>query len=123
MFFGLQLALIRFSFTIFGKFYTGSQNYRVFQQNRPEAVLELEQIAVLPERHGQGIGEKLIQESLPYVRAQLAKQDSRLKHIVVTTRAENHAQELYKSTLGAEVEAIISNLYSADEVFMVARNV
>ncbi|MEF1228663.1 N-acetyltransferase, partial [Vibrio fortis] len=33
------------------------------------------------------------------------------------------AQQLYKSTLGAEVETTISNLYSADEVLMIARNV
>lgn len=90
---------------------------------RPEAVMELEQIAVLPKYHGQGIGRILIQESLPYVKDQLAQQGSKLKHIVVSTRADNHAQKLYRSTLGAEVEATISNLYSADEVFMVARNV
>ena len=90
---------------------------------RPEAILELEQIAVLPRYHNQGIGKKLIENSLPLVRKQLNQQSSKLKHIIVTTRADNHAQKLYKSTLGAEVEAIISNLYSADEVFMVARNV
>ena len=90
---------------------------------RPEAILELEQIAVLPRYHNQGIGKKLIENSLPLVRKQLNQQSSKLKHIIVTTRADNHAKKLYKSTLGAEVEAIISNLYSADEVFMVARNV
>jgi len=90
---------------------------------RPEAVLELEQIAVLPKYHGQGIGKELIQKSLPFVKEQLAKQDAKLKHIIVTTRADNRAQKLYKTTLGAEVEATLSNLYSADEVFMVARNV
>lgn len=90
---------------------------------RPEAILELEQIAVLPRYHNQGIGKKLIENSLPLVRKQLNQQSSKLKHIIVTTRADNHAQKLYKNTLGAEVEAIISNLYSTDEVFMVARNV
>lgn len=90
---------------------------------RPEAVLELEQVAVLPKHHGQGIGRELIEESLPLVKDQLAKQGSTLKHIVVTTRDDNHAKKLYRNTLGAEVEATISNLYSADEVFMVARNV
>ena len=90
---------------------------------RPEAVLELEQVAVLPKHHGQGIGRELIEESLPLVKDQLAKQGSTLKHIVVTTKDDNHAKKLYRNTLGAEVEATISNLYSADEVFMVARNV
>ncbi len=90
---------------------------------RPEAVVELEQIAVLPSHHSQGIGRSLIEGTLPLVKYQLTKQDSVLKHITVTTRADNHAQKLYRDTFGAEVEATIANLYSADEVFMVARNV
>lgn len=90
---------------------------------RPEAVLELEQLAVLPECQGRGIAKALILESLPLVKQQLAEQDSVLKHVLVTTRADNFAQQLYKQTLGAEVESTISNLYSADEVLMIARNV
>lgn len=35
-------------------------------------------------------------------------------------RADNKAQELYKKTLGAEVVSVIKNLYSADEVIMIA---
>lgn len=65
----------------------------------------------------------MITASLPLVKAQLSKQGSTLKHILVTTRADNFAQQLYRETLGAEVETTISNLYSADEVLMIARNV
>lgn len=90
---------------------------------RPEAVLELEQLAVLPNRQGKGVGKQLIENSLPLVKEQLAKQGSTLKHVLVTTRADNVAQRLYRSTLGAEIEATISNLYSSDEVLMIARNV
>jgi len=90
---------------------------------RPEAVLELEQLAVASEHQGKGIGRELIAASLPLVKAQLSKQGSTVKHILVTTRADNFAQQLYRETLGAEVETTISNLYSADEVLMVARNV
>ncbi|MDA0150679.1 GNAT family N-acetyltransferase [Vibrio sp. LaRot3] len=90
---------------------------------RPEAVLELEQLAVMPNYQGNGIGRKLIVESLPQVRNQLALKHSVLKHVLITTRADNYAQELYKSTLGAEVETTISNLYSADEVLMISRNI
>ena len=90
---------------------------------RPEAVLELEQIAVRPDHQGKGIGKALISRSLPGVARSLEAQGSTLKHILVTTRADNHAQQLYRSLLGAEVEATISGLYSADEVIMVARNV
>ncbi len=91
--------------------------------SRPEAVVELNILPFLSSHHAQGIGRSLIEETLPFVKYQLTKQDSVLKHITVTTRADNHAQKLYRNTLGAEVEATISNLYSSDEVFMVARDV
>ena len=90
---------------------------------RPEAVLELEQLAVLPSAQGKGLGKQLILDSLPQVKQKLAEQGSTLKHVLVTTRADNFAQKLYQLTLGAEVETTISNLYSADEVLMIARNV
>jgi len=102
------------------------EGYIIWSQKsgfRPEAVLELEQIAVLPDRQGKGIGEDLIFLSLPLVKQQLAEQNSVLKHIMVTTRADNHAQKLYRKTLGVEVETTIKDLYSADEVLMVARHV
>lgn len=89
---------------------------------RPEVVLELEQLAVHPTWQGKGLGTKLIQESLPQVQAQLKARNAAIKHIVVTTRADNFAQKLYRKALNAEVEATISNLYSADEVFMISRN-
>ncbi|MFV0439050.1 MAG: GNAT family N-acetyltransferase [Desulfopila sp.] len=90
---------------------------------RPEAVIELEQIAVRPVVQGQGIGRLLIERSLPLVNSELARQGSVVRHILVTTRNDNFAQELYQKVLGARVEATIANLYSADEVIMVARNV
>ncbi|MEZ8119075.1 GNAT family N-acetyltransferase [Vibrio splendidus] len=90
---------------------------------RREAVLELEQLAVLPSAQGQGLGKTLILDSLSQVKQYLADQGSMLKHVLVTTRADNFAQKLYQSTLGAEIETTISNLYSADEVLMIARNV
>ena len=90
---------------------------------RAEVVLELEQISVLPACQGQGIGQALIIESLALVREHLAAREARLKHILVSTRADNHAQSLYKKVLGADVEATISNLFSADEVYMVARDI
>jgi predicted N-acetyltransferase YhbS len=90
---------------------------------RQEVVLELEQLAVLPEYHGKGVGTKLIKESLPQVNCQLAARGAKIKHIIVTTRLDNYAQKLYQKTIGAEVEATIRNLYSADEVLMVARNI
>lgn len=90
---------------------------------RTEVVLELEQLAVKISWQGQGAGRNLILGSLPLIKRFLAKNGSTLKHILVTTRSDNFAQKLYRETLGAEVEAQISNLYSADEVLMIARNV
>jgi len=90
---------------------------------RPEAILELEQLAILPTHQSKGLGAKILTESLKLVKQQLLKQESKLKHIIVSTRSDNSAQALYRKVLGAEVEAIISNLYSFDEVFMIARNV
>lgn len=90
---------------------------------RPKVVLELEQLAVLPTHQGGGIGSMLILESLPQISGQLTERGAGIQHILVTTRADNYAQQLYKKTLGAEVEATIENLYSADEVIMIARDV
>lgn len=89
---------------------------------RPEVVLELEQMAVDIDCQGQGIGRRLILETLPQVIEQIHGSGARLKHILVNTRADNYAQRLYQSTLGAEVAATVANLFSHDEVYMVARD-
>lgn len=88
---------------------------------RDEAVIELDQLAVLSSRRNQGIGRMLIERSLPRVADELAQRPARIKAVIVTTRTDNHAQRLYRNVLGAEPEAVISELYSADEVIMVAR--
>jgi ribosomal protein S18 acetylase RimI-like enzyme len=90
---------------------------------RPEAVVELDQVAVKKELQGNGVGKQLILESIKDVRFQLQRLGLELKHILVSTRSDNAAQQLYKSAFGAQVEVTISNLYSSDEVFMVVRNV
>ena len=89
---------------------------------RAEAILELEQLAVSPDHRNKGIGRALITNSLPLLKVHLASNDAIIKHIIVSTRADNFAQELYRSTLGATIEATISNLYSSDEILMIARN-
>ena len=90
---------------------------------RPEAVIELEQVAISPSQQNKGLGQYLIEQSLSQVKEQLSSLGSSVKHVLVSTRADNHAQNIYRKVLGAEVEATISNLFSADEVYMVARNV
>lgn len=88
---------------------------------RKESVIELEQIAVLPDCQGKGIGTKLIKESLKEVKKYLKERKSKLKLIEVTTGTTNEAQRLYKKTLGAEVETIVKDLFRGDEVIMFSR--
>ena len=90
---------------------------------RSKVILELEQMAVLPEFRNKGIGKSLISKSLPLIKHHLEINDAKLKHVIVTTRADNNAQDLYSKVLGAKVVATISSLYSADEVIMVSREV
>jgi ribosomal protein S18 acetylase RimI-like enzyme len=90
---------------------------------RPEVVLELEQIAVEPTHQKHGVGSTLIISSLTVVKQHLAGWNQKLKHVIVTTRADNAAQRLYRKTLSVEIEATIRNLFSADEVIMIVRNV
>ena len=90
---------------------------------RKEAVLELEQLAVQPGFQGQGIGTALIKDSLAQMDRLLKKRNARIKGIMVTTRTDNQAQELYRKVLGAEPQAIIRDLYSADEVILLARSI
>lgn len=89
---------------------------------RKEVVLELEQIAVLPSKQKQGIGSSLISESLKLIKEELNQRNAIIKHVLVSTRTDNDAQKLYKKVLNAQSEVIVSNLFSADEVLMISRN-
>jgi CubicO group peptidase (beta-lactamase class C family)/GNAT superfamily N-acetyltransferase len=89
---------------------------------RKEVVLELEQIAVLPSQQKHGIGSLLISESLILIKEELNQRDAIIKRVLVSTRTDNEAQKLYKKVLNAQPEVVISNLFSGDEVLMIARN-
>lgn len=88
---------------------------------RSAAVLELDQIAVQPAYRGQGIGEKIIRDSLALIKTELAANAQSIKSILVSTRADNAAQRLYARVLGARVVAEVDDLYSATEVLMVTK--
>ena len=90
---------------------------------RKEAIVELEQIAVHPSMHGQGIGTALIQESLPVVAAKIVERGAKLRHLLVNTRADNYAQQLYKKSMGAVPVATISGMFPVDEVYMIAKDI
>lgn len=85
---------------------------------RKEGVMELEQIAVLNSYQGQGIATQLIQESLRSVEEFLKDNGFHLKTLIVFTRSDNDALNLYKKTLGVEAVFTIKDLYSADEVLL-----
>lgn len=87
---------------------------------RQEPVIELEQIAVSLEQQRKGIGYALILESLESVKSAISDRGATVKSVLVTTRADNAAQRLYRKALGARVAATIPALYSTDEVIMVA---
>jgi ribosomal protein S18 acetylase RimI-like enzyme len=89
---------------------------------RAEALWELEQIAVLSKYRRQGIGAKLIRNSLADIKTQIAKQrGARLKLVVVTTGVHNESRKLYEKVLGARLEGTIKDFYEGDEQMLIAR--
>lgn len=87
---------------------------------RKQAVIELEQIAVLTNYQGKGIGTQLIEESLNQIKIYLEDSNSKLKAILVSTRSDNKAKALYEKVLGAKEIVVIKDLFSNDEVLMLA---
>jgi ribosomal protein S18 acetylase RimI-like enzyme len=90
---------------------------------RQQSVIELEQIAVLKRQQGKGIGTLLIEQSLKHIKDYLADTNSHLKAILVSTRTDNLAKSLYEKVLKAKEIAVIKDLYSHDEVIMLANDV
>ena len=89
---------------------------------RKEVVLELEQIAVRPTYRLQCIGKQLILQTLAVVQKELENRQACIKHILISTRADNKAQKLYSKILKALPEVVIADLFSGDEVLMISRN-
>ena len=88
---------------------------------RSQAVVELEQVAVTPDMQGVGIASALITQSLATLADAVAESGARIRAVIVTTRADNTAQQLYRKTLGAEIVATIPKLFGVtDEVVMLA---
>jgi len=103
---------------------TGIVGYIFWAQKsgiRPEAVLELDQVAVCKKHRGIGYAEQLIQVSFKLVEEELASAGQKVKAVLVSTRADNPAQRLYSKTLGVKISAQIDDLYSAKEVIMIAK--
>lgn len=90
---------------------------------RQQSVIELEQIAVFKSQQSKGVGTLLIEKSLGHIKDYLADTNSNLKAILVSTRTDNLAKSLYEKTLNAKEVAVIKDLYSHDEVIMLANEV
>ena len=90
---------------------------------RPESVWELEQIAVLKNHQGNGLGKLLVTKSLDFIKTYLSDTNSKLKAVLVSTRADNFARSLYENVLNAKEVAMIKDLYSHDEIIMMATDV
>ncbi len=94
---------------------------------RPEAVIELEQIAVHPHYQRHGIAKQLIKTSIEEIQHDLQLDERTIKLVYVMTGNDNYAQELYRETLGAEIAAEIPSFYEDDktnenEVVMISRS-
>jgi ribosomal protein S18 acetylase RimI-like enzyme len=87
---------------------------------RKSAIIELEQMAVLPEYRNLGIGKLLITDTIKLIQQLLKNNNQQIKGILITTRNNNYAKKLYKDVLKAEEVCIINNLYSADEVILLS---
>jgi len=88
---------------------------------RDEAIWELEQVAVLGQYRRQGIGTRLIHDSLAWIQDDLMKRGGSLKLVMVTTGKTNEFRKLYEKVLGAKEETVIKDLYEGDEQILIAR--
>lgn len=88
---------------------------------RPDAVVELEQIAVAPELRGRGIGQLLVRRSLRGLQQEITRSGRRIKVIEVTTGSEQGAIRFYRRALGATVVAKIPDLFRGTELVLIAR--
>jgi ribosomal protein S18 acetylase RimI-like enzyme len=88
---------------------------------RKESVLELEQIAIVPEYHGCGFASKLIKESLTQLKKYLKKENRKLKSVLVTTGTKQKARKLYEKVLKVKCTAKIKGLFDSDEIILLRR--
>ncbi|WP_252053485.1 GNAT family N-acetyltransferase [Acinetobacter silvestris] len=87
---------------------------------RYQVVLELDQIAIHPDFQGLGLSKALIVESLKDVENELLAKNQKIKSVLVTTGGNNFAKKIYEDLFNAQEVAIISDLYSAPEVYLKA---
>ena len=85
---------------------------------RENTIIELEQLGVHPEHAGNGIGRKLITESLALFKSHVASLELNVGAIMVTTSEGNYAEKLYTSTLGVTRNGLIEGYGSGNELVL-----
>jgi len=88
---------------------------------RQKAIVELEQLAIHPDFSGQGLGRKLIEQSVVLFEAHVNSLGCEIGSYIVTTSEGNFAEKLYKSTLGVSRAAMISDYGSGNELILYNR--
>jgi ribosomal protein S18 acetylase RimI-like enzyme len=85
---------------------------------RDAIIAELEQLAVHPSYAGRGYGKSLIKISYEMYKHTISEFGFSVGAVLVTTSEGNHAENLYKSTLGVENSALIKNYGSGNELIL-----
>lgn len=82
---------------------------------RKNVVLELVQVAINPQQRSQGHGKHIIEKSFEYMSDFVVSSGATVHAILVTTRSDNNASNLYQTTLGVREVGRIPGIFSADE--------
>ena len=85
---------------------------------RSSTIVELEQIAIYRDFAGQGLGRRLIENSIELFRQHLENLGFSTGAILVTTSEGNFAEQLYTSTLGVERTGTIPRYGAGTEVIL-----
>ncbi|WP_016914637.1 GNAT family N-acetyltransferase [Vreelandella stevensii] len=85
---------------------------------REKSIIELEQIGIHPDAAGQGLGKRLIVESLAPFKTHVRGLGCGVGAVMVTTSEGNFAEKLYQSTLGVSRAAVVSGYGAGDEVIL-----
>lgn len=88
---------------------------------RDKSIVELEQLAVVPELRGRGTGKQLLEQSFDQFKQYLKERSIAIKAVYLTTRDGNNAEGLYRKVFGVEREGVIKNYGSGDEVILFKR--
>jgi N-acetylglutamate synthase-like GNAT family acetyltransferase len=101
----------------------GYAHWSVKSGFRSHSIIELEQVAVMPEYGKRGIGEYLLAQSFLQYKAHLSLLGVGIKGIFITTREGNFAEHLYKRIFSVERQGTINHYGSGNEVILFKRYV